>query len=301
MTSNDGRPTMAAIFMLIGIILAFGLGWPIMKYGVVELPVLTFRWLTAIFSGIVVLVFARVMGEDIRLPRSEWRIAAICALFNVTGWFLFTAIGLTLLTAGRAVVLAYSMPLWAFLVGLVIGRERASFGRIFGISCGLGTIAVLTFEDFGTFREAPLGVLAILGAAASWGVGTVIQKRVWKTPPMTLAAWQLLIGGVPLVLLALTFDEDPYRDLTSLGVFAVVYTVIIGNMCGFALWIRVLNIVSTPVASLGVLPVPLIGVLSGAVVLGEPVGFAELAALGLITLALGSVLPMPRFLASRPR
>lgn len=283
-----------AILLLIAVTLAFGSGWPIMKYGVVELPILTFRWLTAILSGLAVLILAACLRQSLRLCREEIGMAALCGLFNVTGWFYFTALALSFMTAGRSSVLAYTMPLFAFLAGLAVGRERITPGRILGLLCGLGAVAVLSAEDFARFGETPLGVLAILAGAACWGIGTVMQKRVWRTPVVTLAGWQLVFGGLPLLALALALDSEPYRDLTLWGAGAVAYTVLIGNMVGFVLFLRVVAMVPASVATLGVLPVPLVGITSGAILLGEPVGWAELSALALITVALATVLPMPR-------
>ena len=49
---------------------------------------------------LTVLLLAAAMGQSIRLPRADWRPAALAGLFNITGWFYFTAVGLTLLPAG---------------------------------------------------------------------------------------------------------------------------------------------------------------------------------------------------------
>ncbi|MEE3094631.1 MAG: hypothetical protein VX340_11170, partial [Pseudomonadota bacterium] len=68
-----------AFLLLFLIALSFGSGWPLMKYGVVELPVLTFRWMTAILSGLGVLSLAASMGPTLRLYRDDLRSDFICA------------------------------------------------------------------------------------------------------------------------------------------------------------------------------------------------------------------------------
>ena len=135
-SKNTGIPP-KAILLLVLITLAFGSGWPIMKYGVIELPILTFRWMTAIFSGVVVLTIAAFMGHRLLVFREEIGIAFLCSLFNVTGWFYFSGLGLTMLTAGRATILAYTHPLFAFLIALAIRRDRLSPRRVF--ACGSST------------------------------------------------------------------------------------------------------------------------------------------------------------------
>lgn len=290
-----------AIFLLCMIMFAFGSGWPIMKYGVIELPILTFRWMTAILSGVGVLALAVCIGYRLRLYREEIGIAFLCGLFNVTGWFYFSGLGLTMLSAGRSTILAYTHPLFAFLFALAIGQDKLAPRRVFGLLCGMCAVVVLSAKDFATFGQFPLGVIAMLAAAACFALGAVLQKRTWRTPSMVLAGWQLTLGGLPLLLLALVFDRDPFANFTYLGVGAVAFTVLIGNMIGFVLWLKVLELIPAPIATLSLLPVPLVGITSGVIILGETVGWSEAVALALVTIALASTLPLPSLSAFRRR
>jgi drug/metabolite transporter (DMT)-like permease len=282
-----------AVLWLAGLTLAWGLGWPTMKYAVGELPIYTFRLITAWGGGLVVLAAAAMRGHAVTLDRAEWRPAALAALFNVTGWFYFTALGLTLLPAGRAAVLAYTMPLFAILAAWLMLHEPITRQRAIGLGLGMAAVALLLGEDAGRLAAAPAGVLAILAAAASWGIGTVLQKRRWRTPVLTLAGWQLLIGGAPLAPLALLYDSAPFADVTLYGALAVVYVIAVATLFGYWAWFTILTLAPAAVASIGVLAVPLVGVLSSALMLGETVGWRELLALLLITAALATVLPLP--------
>jgi drug/metabolite transporter (DMT)-like permease len=290
-----------AILLLVLITFAFGSGWPIMKYGVVELPVLTFRWLTAILSGFGVLTLAVLLGHRLRLHRKEIGIAFVCGLFNVTGWFYFSGLGLTMLSAGRSTILAYTHPLFAFLIALAIGHDRLSPRRVFGLTCGMGAVAALLERDFSTFGDLQYGVLAMLAAAACFATGANLQKRAWRTPSTVLAGWQLLLGGLPLLVLALLFDTNPFVNFTILGIGAVAYTVFIGNMIGFVLWLKLLELIPAPIATLCLLPVPMIGITSGVIILGESFGWREAAALALITMALASTMTLPSLVALKKR
>ncbi|MEC8777010.1 MAG: DMT family transporter, partial [Pseudomonadota bacterium] len=232
-----------AFLLLFLIALSFGSGWPLMKYGVVELPVLTFRWMTAILSGIGVLSLAAVMGHKLWLYREEIRIAVICALFNVTGWFYFSGLGLTMLSSGRATILAYTHPLFAFLIAYAMGRDQLTMRRFLALFCGMCAVAALSARDFLAFGESPLGVLAILGGAVCFAIGATLQKRTWRTPSFVLAGWQMILGSIPLLILAPIFDRDPFAEFTLYGAGAVAYTVLVGNMIGFVLWIKILELI----------------------------------------------------------
>lgn len=282
----------SAALWLVGLTLAWGLGWPVMKHTVSELPLYTFRITTAWGGGALVLALSALQGHSIRLERSEWRAAALSALFNVTGWFYFTALGLTLLPAGRAAVLAYTMPLFAIVAARLMLKERITRRKAAGLVLGAAAILLLLGDDMKRLGDAPAGVLTILGAAMSWGIGTVLQKRPWRTPVLTLIGWQLLLGGVPLGLMAAAQDSAPLAQVTIYGILGVAYVICIATLLGYYAWYTILAMVPASVASIAVLPVPLVGVLSSALFLGEAIGWQEMLALALITVALATVLPL---------
>ncbi len=265
-----------------------------MKFAVGEMPFMTFRMVSAMGSSIVIFMVLIAFSRPLRLSRAEILPLIVASLFNVTGWLGFSGWGLTLLSAGRATVVAYTMPVWAFLAAIVILNERGSLRHAFGVICGLGAVAILVSADFVNMSNAPLGVLAMLGAAVTWGIGAVLQRRIpWTSPMTTITAWQLLIGGVPLTILSLVFEPNGVTLATTHGWIATAFVILIGTALGLNIWFEILQLVPANVASLGVLPVPLIGVFAAAVILGEPTGWPELTALALVTAALATVMPMP--------
>ena len=102
----------------------------------------------------------------------------------------------------------------------------------------------------------------------------------------------MVLGGLPLLVLGVVFDRDPFVEFTFYGVGAVAYTVLIGNMIGFVLWLRLLDLIPAPVATLSLLPTPMDGIASSVIVLGETIGWQEASALVLITIALASTLTL---------
>ena len=168
---------MTAMLLLGVAALAWGASWPAMKIVVSQMPIYSFRVLTAWGGGAMVLLIAWLMGNSLRLARRDIGPALVAGLFNITGWLYFTALGLTMLPAGRATVLAYTMPLWAFLAAMLLTGERITARRLIALGFGLGAVLVLGGDDLIRLGAAPLGVLATLAAAASWGLGTVVQKK----------------------------------------------------------------------------------------------------------------------------
>ena len=279
---------------LLGLVFAWGGSWPIMKTIVGELPIYTFRMITAWGGGVCMLLVAFWSGNRLTLHRHDVGATMLCGFFTITAWLYFTALALTLLPAGRAAVLAYTMPLWSALAGTWLLQEPLTRRRAVSLGFGLLAVLVLAGDDLGRLDAAPFGVLAILAAAASWGLGTVIQKRTpWNTPLFTVAAWQLLFGGVPLAALAFILDEDPYADFTLKGALGMTYVVLVATVIGYWLWFRVIQMVPAGIAALSVLPVPLIGLSLSTIFLDERLGWPDLAALIGMTIALAIILPLP--------
>jgi drug/metabolite transporter (DMT)-like permease len=293
---NQKGPASKRGFLLLGFLtLTWGLGWPIMKVALGEMPPWSFRTLCLIGGGLAILALARAKGDSLRIPRGELGSLLLVAGVNVTGWNLLSAYGIVMMEAGRAAILAYTMPLWAALLGRFFLGERLTPARLCGLALGLCGLAVLMGPEIAALERAPLGSLFMLGAAFSWALGTVLIKgRAWSMPTPVFAGWQLLLGGLPV--LAGTLVLEPLfwgLDLSARGSLAVAYVVVVGVVLGYWGWLKVIQIFPVTVASLGTLAVPAIGVLSGGLLLGEPLGWRELAALGLVVLGLAGVMVTP--------
>lgn len=194
------------------------------------------------------------------------------------------------------------MPVWAFLAAIILFNERSSYRHLFGVICGLGAVVLLLRTELEDLSKFPLGIVAMLCAAITWGIGSVIQRQIpWDSPMTTITAWQLLLGGIPLSALALTLEPNGLALATASGWWAVAFVILIGTALGLNLWFKILQLVPTNVASLGILPVPIIGVFFASIILGEPIGWTELMALILVTAALGTILPIFRFQISHLR
>ena len=93
---------MTAMLLLGVAALAWSASWPAMKIVVSQMPIYSFRVLTAWGGGAMVLLIAWLMGNSLRLARRDIGPALVAGLLNITGWLYFTALGLTMLPAGRA-------------------------------------------------------------------------------------------------------------------------------------------------------------------------------------------------------
>lgn len=296
MTPPQDRAAIPAqgLWLLAALIIIWGTHWPIMKFSLGEIPIFTFRAVCAVLGAAGLFAIARGRGDSLSVPRKQWAPLVLASLLNITGWFYFSALALTLMPASRGTIIAYTMPLWAFLLGIPVLKERPPAGQWLGLLLGLGGVAVLVGEDVRVLGEAPLGVVAMLGAAMCFGFGAVVQKRVqWQIPHLTMTGWQIAIGGLPLVAAAAIADLDRWQPVSWMALAGLAYTVVLGVIFGVTTWLRLVHLLPVPVASLSMLLVPIVGVISSALLLGEELGWAEWTALVLVVAAVSRVVPLP--------
>ena len=285
----------AGFLLLAALSLFWGLNWPMMKLAVTEIPIWPFRSLCLIVGGGALLAMTAFGGRSLRIAPRELPALALCALFNIVGWHLFSAYGVLLMEAGRASIIAFTMPVWAALIGGLVLRERLTWQRWLGLALGMAGLAVLIGPDLGRVGQAPWGAVLMLGAAVSWGTGTVLIKRfTWSLPTAALTGWQLLLGAVPISLGALWIGEVPdVSSLSSAALLATLYILALPMIFCHWAWFKVVSLFPAVVAATGTLAIPVVGVLSSGLILGEPIGLRELLALVLVCAALTVVLILP--------
>jgi len=280
--------------LLISVILGWGLAWPMIKIGVSEIPPLAYRGLMLPVAGLLTLLIAHLMGERVRLPSGQWGVFLFSTFLNITCWVLFSTTGLHLMGSGHASIIAYTMPLWAMLCAIIFTGDRPTPLRYAGLACGLVGLGILLSGEFGVMTESPLGVVLMLTSAVAWGCGTVVHKRVvWRLPPVTLTGWMILIGSLPILAAALADEVWTLKPITTQAIWTTIFVLLVPTIyCWFA-WFRVVAMAPVMVSTVGIMLVPMIAVISGALILGERIGMREISALGLVVLGIALVL-MPR-------
>ena len=293
---SEARLPPTGFLLLVGLTLFWGLNWPFMKVALAEIPVWTFRSICLLAGGAGLLLFARLGGQRVRLRRAELPPLLFSALFNVIGWHLFSAYGVSQMEAGRASIIAFTMPVWAALLSVPVLGETFGWRKASALVLGMAGLGLLIGSDAVALGRAPLGGLCMLGAAISWAIGTVVIKRVaWQTSALTTVGWQLLVGAVPLVLGMALLEGWPALHHVSAGALAATAYIIAFPMlfCQWA-YFSVVRLFPASLAAIGTLMIPVLGVLSSALIVGESIGLSEIFALLLVCSALAAVLIQPK-------
>jgi drug/metabolite transporter (DMT)-like permease len=230
-------------------------------------------------------------GFSLAIPSRERKPIALAALLNVTGWFLCSAYGLAHLQAGRAAVIGSTMPLWAIIMAKFFLKEQLTLERLVGLGLGLVGLTILIWPDIRAIGEAPFHAAFMLAAAISWAAGTITMKRFqWTAPIIVLTGWQFILGAIPVVSGTLLFPSGIAVSLISpKAILAMAYTIIVPTLFCHWAWFKSVSLLPTSVASMGTLPIPVLGVFSSALILGERIGLREFLALVLVLVGLSIV------------
>jgi drug/metabolite transporter (DMT)-like permease len=279
-------------WVLVGLTLAWGFNWTALKVALTEVPPWTFRSLCLGLGSGVLFIALRAGGQPLGVPRSEWRRLALLAFLNITCWNMLVAFGVALIPSGRAAILAYTMPVWAIPLSIWLLGERVNARKLVGLALGMAALALLLGESIVGLTRAPLGSLLVLGAALSWALGTVMQKRFpVRMPVGPYTAWIMLIGGVPIFAGALAFESiGQLKDVGPWAALGTAYNVFIAFAFAHWAWIKIATSVPVTVFSISMLVIPVVGVISGVLFLGERPSWAEIAALALVLCALATVI-----------
>jgi len=143
--------------------------------------------------------------------------------------------------------------------------------------------------------QAGVGSLFMLGAAISWAAGTVSIKYFnWTIPVAVFTGWQLIIGAIPVVIGALILEPiTVIFQLSWQAILAMTFIIMVPIIFGQWAWFKVVSLFPAIIASIGTILIPIISVFSSALVLGEPIGLQELAALAIVVAALAVVMIRP--------
>jgi len=284
-------PTILVLVVLLA--LGWGFNWPVMKVVTIEMAPLHFRSLCLVVGAAGLFLIARANGLPVRVPKGSWpRLIAITA-FNVGAWNVLAVYGVTLMESGRAAILAYTFPVWGVLLGVWVLREPLTGRRLSGVALGVGGMLLLLGSEIYAVGRSPTGALLLIASAISWAVSTAIMKR-WPVdlPTTSFTGWQMLLALVPILSGALLFEEGSFSPLalSTWPFWGLVYNAFVSSIfCNWA-WIKIATHAPISVSSLSTLMIPVVGVFSGMLLLGEHPRWSDVAALVLVVAALSVVL-----------
>jgi len=267
--------------------LGWGLNWPAMKVILAQLPPLFARGTAGSVAGLACALAAVLLGQSLVVPRPLIGRVVAAAALNVFAWMRFATVAMRWLSVGQCALLVYTMPVWATLLAWPIRGERPSLRAIAGLAlCMAGLWQLFGSGGFHLDREQQVGAVLALGSAVLFALSTVALRPLIELRPLASLAWQLSLGCLPMVALGLAFEHPAIANVSPTAWALMLYMTAVPMGLCYMTWFAALRRLPPTTASLATLLTPVIGVVSAALVLGEPLGTRELVA---FTLTLAGV------------
>ncbi len=207
-------------FYLAVMVVTWAGNWPLMKLALGEAPPLPFV-LLRLGGSLVVMAPALLAARAPLVPlRGERTGLMWVGLLQVAGFLLCGIIGLAMVPAGRAIVLAYTMPLWAIPIGLWLWPEPLGRFQLAGAAVGFAGLVLFMnpgLVDWGNWRALAGNGLLVLSAIC-WAFGSCLyRRRSWRSPIWAQTFWQLAVSTLVVAAVALpSMAAQPIRWSPSL-------------------------------------------------------------------------------------
>ena len=284
-----------ALALLAVLTLVWGTNWPLFPLATREVSVWTFRAVSVFVAGAVLLLVARLRGQSISIERRHWRTIAVATFFYLVVWNIASTYSALMIPSGQSAVLGFTMPLWSALIAWSVLGQRLGARMVMAIALGAAAVGLLMWKSLPVYAQAPLGVALGLLAGVGWAIGTLIlQRGAVAVPATVLTGWQLLITALPITVGALLFGDHhwfmpSWSSVLLIGYIALV-PMCIGNLC----WFSIVGLLPAHVAGLSSILVPVVAMVSGALLHGEPLGPVQWLAMASSAAALTLALFRPR-------
>jgi drug/metabolite transporter (DMT)-like permease len=277
--------------LLACVILFWGLNWPIMKTGLHYIPPFAFGAVRLVLGAALLFLLLALRGE-VRLPgRRDLPVVLSVSILQLLVMMTCVNLALKEVGAGRAALLAYTTPLWVTPGAVLWLGERLSPLKLVGLVVGLVGLVVL-FNPLSFAWDQPRVLrgngLLLLGALA-WAASILhVRGHRWERTPLQLLPWQMLLAAPALLGLSWLFERDqPIRWGAPLAAVLGYNALVATAFCYWAS-ITVTRLLPATTTSLGLLGVPVVGILSSVLFLGERLSFSLVG--GLVGIVCGVAL-----------
>jgi drug/metabolite transporter (DMT)-like permease len=278
------RGALAALALITAV---WSYNWIVMKQALAYSGPFEFSALRYLFGTLVLFALLLARRESLRPP--PLLPTALIGLAQTTGFQLLVQSALVEGGAGRTALLAYTMPFWVVLLGWLLYAERPSSRLWIGLGIAAAGL-VLVLEPWLGLGGAKSSLLA-LGGGLAWACGVVWTKRLFQRGgigALSLTAWQMAIGTLGVVVVALLVPERPI-EWSGWFIAALVYNAVLASGLAWLLWSLVVERLPANIAGLSSLVIPIAGIGLAWWLLGERPSATEAAGIVLIAAALALV------------
>lgn len=256
------------VLIALVVVAIWGFNFTVIKLSVAELPPLLVAALRFFFAAVPVIFF---VGK----PKAPWRLVFAYGLFM--GCTLYALLNLAIAMGLSSSLASLVLQVQAMFT---IGLAFFAFGevprrlQIVGAVVAFSGIGVIAFGHGVGSDLIPLGILML--AALSWAIANIVSKTAGAIPMLPFTVWGNFIASIPLFALSFAFEGGPalvsYFDPPRWSVVGLIaFLAYPATLFGFAMWSWLLSRHSAATVAPFTLLVPIAGISSGVLILGEPI------------------------------
>ena len=272
---------------------AWGFNWIAAAFALQEVPPWSLRFVGTGIGAITLVLATWLSGRSFKVPPGAFKHILVAGFFNVSVFNICSAFAQLYGATSRAVIITYSMPIWASALAWLILGDRLDRVRLVALGLCIAGLMILVWPLFAA--GVPVGVFFALGCAFAWTIATVFMK--WAkadVDPLVNAAWQLMFGTLPLAVGMLIVEGYPQVwPISVRAASAILFIGLFGVGLAHFLWWAIVGKLPTTTASIGSLLVPVVGVIASAVILGERPSITDIIGFTSIFAAAACVLLQP--------
>jgi len=182
--------------------------------------------------------------------------------------------------SGQTAVIGFTMPLWAALISWVVLGQKLGRRQVAAVALSGLAVCLLMWPGLRTYAKAPLGFALGIFADLGWAVGTLIlQRSPIAVPALVMTGWQLLLAGLPISVCAWWLGDHKWFMPNWQTLAAVSYITVVPMSLGNLCWFSIIGMLPANIAGVATILVPIVAMISGAIVHDEPLGLLEFAAM----------------------
>ncbi|MDQ3633457.1 MAG: EamA family transporter [Acidobacteriota bacterium] len=273
--------------------LIWGTTWLFIKVGLEDLPPLSFASIRFIIALIVVGFIIFIKKIPLPQNKSQWKLLAITGILQFSINYSLVFWSELYISSGLAAVLQAMIPVFGLvLAAIYLPEERITWLKITALGIGITGVAIVFIEQLkvNSFMAFAGSVGIIAGAFTAAYASILIKAKGGSMHPATLVFGQMLCGILPIIIIALAKEGNPFRyNYSWTTIISILYLSILGTVLTFWLYYWLLDKIESTKAMTIALVTPLIAVICGSIFLGEKLlpqtligGSLILASVGLI-------------------
>jgi drug/metabolite transporter (DMT)-like permease len=282
---NSKKITIRAFAALMLLTVIWGYNWVVMKSALEYAGAFEFAALRTVIGALCLFAVIIYMRKPLRVK--EMPTLILLGIMQTSGFTGLLIWALVEGGAGKTAVLTYTMPFWVMVLAWpMLGEKLRGLQWPAAILSTMGMLFILDPLHLGTDTFSMF--LAVL-SGIFWALSVILAKKLHQRSPdldlLTLTAWQMFFGSIPLVVVALLVPSPPIQ-WTPYFIGAVIFNAVFCNALAWLLWLYALQRLTAGVASMSSMLAPVIGVLAAWLQLNEVPSAAELIGMTLIAASL---------------